>query len=459
MIDLLKISCQISGVIKYLYTLSQDNFIIKSQSYHWVTYSTKTGIDIKFPRYKKKDEDIVLISFSPHKLKNGNKHNADFFSLIEAQEYIESTLRSLGIKRKDFIYWDISAIEIGVNYLSVIPPKTLLECFLFYKTARFHQHHIYKHYYYSAGKDGVKGRNSEKVNRAIDEERVNKNCKIKHYWKAHQRNNETNLMFYELGYCGENVMRFEVKAEIKPKVRESGFSTLESLYDNEALQRCIIYLNKHLQEIFVFNPKDIVEPRKLRTTSESKHFFQTTAKGFWNNKEGRDLREAKKRWLKLPRKTDTKEIVIAEILKAAQDQNSIGNGIKSMSYFHTEESESEVAETPLYRGLTLLKNKRLLIDIGNMTHFCVVTGEDISMQRNGEPYLKREGLRFLKSNNTFRYNKIKEKFLSPKLLNASEEKQIENIEKNIKNRIYNEQHNNISFQRRNYHPNQTQIKF
>lgn len=459
MIDLIKISCQISGVIKYLLTLSQDNFIIKSQCYHWVTYTTKTGIDIKFPRYKKKEEDKVLISFSPHKQKNGNKHNADFFSLFEAQKYIESTLRSLGIERKDFIYWDISAIEIGINYQSVISPQTILECFLFYGNARFHQHHIYKHFYYAEGKDSVKGKRNETVIRKTGESRRNKYCKIKNYWKARQRNNETNLMFYELGYCGANVMRFEVKAEIKKKVKTLGFNTLESLYDKDSLNRCIKCLNKHLQEIFVFNPKDIVEPRKLRTTTECKHFFQSTAKGFWNDKEPRDLREAKKKWLKLPRKTDTKEIVIAEILKAAQDQNSIGKGIKSMSYFHTEESESEVAETPLYRGLTLLKNKRLLIDIGNTTHFCVVTGEDISMQRNGEPYLKREGLRFLKSNNTFRYNKIKEKFLSLKLLNASEEKQIENIEKNIKNRIYNEQHNNISFQRRNYHPNQTQIKF
>jgi len=458
MIDLLKISCQISGVIKYLLTLSQDNFIIKSQSYHWVTYSTKTGIDIKFPRYKKKEEDIVLISFSPHKQKNGNKHNADFFSLMEAQEYIESTLRSLGIERKDFIYWDISAIEIGVNYLSVIPPKTLLECFLFYKTARFHQHHIYKHYHYSAGKDGVKGRNSEKVDRTVDEERENKNCKIKHYWKAHQRNNETNLMFYELGYCGENVMRFEVKAEIKPKVRESGFTTLESIYDEEAFQRCIIYLNKHLQEIFVFNPKDIVDDSKMKKP-QRKHYYQAIGRNFWDVQEGRNFTTSKNKWLKLPRKSDTKEIVIAEILKAAQDQNSTGKDVKSMSYFHTEEFESESEETPFYRGLNLFKNKRLLIDIGNTTHFCVVTGEDISMQRNGEPYLKREGLRFLKSDNPFRYNKIKEKFLSPKLLNASEEKQIENIEKNIKNRIYNEQHNNMSFQRRNYHPNQPQFNF
>ena len=135
MIDLLKISCQISGVIKYLFTLSQDNFIVKSQNYWWVTYTTQTGIDIKFPK-RKKEEDIVFISFSPHKQKNGNKHNADFFSLMEAQKYIESTLKSLSIERKDFVFWDISAIEIGVNYISVIPPKTLLECFLFYRTAR-----------------------------------------------------------------------------------------------------------------------------------------------------------------------------------------------------------------------------------------------------------------------------------------------------------------------------------
>lgn len=457
MIDLIKISCKISGVIKYLFTLSQDNFIIKSQNYWWVTYTTQTGIDIKFPK-RKKEEDIVFISFSPHKQKNGNKHNADFFSLMEAQKYIESTLKSLGIERKDFVFWDISAIEIGVNYISVIPPKTLLECFLFYRTAKFHQHQIYKHYYYSAGKDYVKGKNSENVDRIRDEERANKNCKIKHYWKAHQRDNGENLMFYQLGYCDEDLMRFEVKGENKPKVRESGFTTLESLYDYEALERCIIYLNKHLQEIFVFNPKDIVDHTKL-TEPQRKHYYQAIGRNFWDVQKERNLTTSKSKWIKLPRKSDTKEIVIAEILKAAQDQNSTPKEVKSMSYFHTEVIESESKETPLYRGLNLFKNKRLLIDIGSTTHFCVVTGEDISMQRNGEPYLKREGLRFLKENNPFRYNKIKDKFLSHKLLKSTEEKQIENIEKNIKNRIYNEEHNNISFQRRNYHPNQAQFQF
>ena len=458
MIDMITIGNQHAPVMYQLMGVCQDNFKTKSKDNLWAIYDTGTGIIIRF-KYQNRNLYQVLIDFSPHMQKNGNKHNANSLSLKEAQQYIESTLRSVGIERKDFVFWDVSTVEIGINYKSIISPQTILECFLFYGTARFHQHHIHKHYYYAAGKEGVRGKRNDIVDRKSGDARRNKYCKIKNYWKAHQRKSESNLMFYQLGYCGENVMRFEVKAETKKKVKTLGFNTLESLYDESSFERCISCLNNHLQDIFVFNPKDIVQPRKLRSTTEYKHFFQTTAKGFWDNKEGRDLTEAKKRWIKLPRKSDTKEIVIAEILKAAHDQNSTQKEVKSMSYFRTEEFTEESEETPLYRGLNLFKNKRLLVDIGNTTHFCVVTGEDISMQRNGEPYLKREGLRFLKENNPFRYNKIKDKFLSPKLLNTTEEKQIENIEKNIKNRIYNEQHNNISFQRRNYHPNQTQIKF
>ena len=457
MIDRITVGNQHAPVMYQLMGVCQDNFRIKSQDNLWTVYDTGTGISIRF-KYQNKNLNKVFLDFSPHKQKNGNIHNADPISIKEAQEQIRLTLGNIGIEKRNFIFWDISAIEIGVNYLSVVAPETILQCFLFYKNARFNQHPLYPHYYYAAGKEGVKGKRNDIVDRKSGDARRNKNCKIKNYCKANQTNNQVSLMYYQLGYCEENVMRFEVNAETMAYCKKWGFTTLDSLFDENILERCIIFLKEHLNEIFVFNPKDIVSDKKL-STPERRKYFQAIAKNFWEGKEKRELRTSKDKWLKLPRKSDTKKIVVTEILKAVEVQNNTNSDIKSVSYFRTEEFESESEGTPLYRGLNLFKNKRLLIDIGNTTHFCVVTGEDISMQRNGEPYLKREGLRFLKSNNPFRYNKIKEKFLSPKLLNASEEKQIENIEKNIKNRIYNEQHNNMSFQRRNYHPHQAQINF
>ncbi len=84
---------------------------------------------------------------------------------------------------------------------------------------------------------------------------------------------------------------------------------------------------------------------------------------------------------------------------------------------------------------------------------CRVTRVDISMQKQGSVLLSHTGLKYYFKNDKNEFEKIKNKYLSKKWINANFETQIKELAHNIRNK-----HNNQKISReQKYHPNQVQL--
>lgn len=89
----------------------------------------------------------------------------------------------------------------------------------------------------------------------------------------------------------------------------------------------------------------------------------------------------------------------------------------------------------------------------------MITGEDISMQRQGMPYLKREGMRFIYKNNPRRFLQLKRRFVNKKYWNSDLMTIIRQMEHNIRHTHDNKKYNQQRLVKRIYHPKQLQFNF
>ena len=104
MIDYTSFKTENIEIINNTFSIIKDTFSQEKTETRWRTthkFSNKNGIDIyltydRFGNYIK-----MFIKFSPHSSSNNNIHNANFFSLEEAQISILNTFKSLGIERDD----------------------------------------------------------------------------------------------------------------------------------------------------------------------------------------------------------------------------------------------------------------------------------------------------------------------------------------------------------------------
>ncbi len=464
MIDLMKIRTYdfptVQMVWEYVHSQAYHQTINKSFQKEF----TKNGITILFQ--KEEMGEAVYFTFSPHKQMNGNRHNANSFSLAQAQKTIVKILADFGIEFSQFSTFQVTRLEVGVNYKTTLDSDIVLSSFLMLRTAFFETHEKYEHYKYANSTYRTNSRTKKRT----------PNLVMKHYLKDLQDygNGKTNA---EMGYCEPEVIRTEMKTERAGRVKDIGFEKLSDLYRDNALECCEKFLINKLDYVFVFNPQEI-DKSNLITKTQLKHFYQMTTPYYWRNfltdvpknfgkkerelfkkKQNTALNRAKDNWNKLPKKYNTKEIIIEAIKTAIKTQNSAEFVSKSCGEIHPRETDGKNIGNSTNEGaLQKFLNFYYSIDVVNSdTFYCVITGEDISMQRAGRPYLKRDGLKALKIRNPRRFLQIRDKFLPTDFLKQSEYKQLERIEKNIKNRYNNEKHKKISMIKRNYHEHQPQL--
>lgn len=90
---------------------------------------------------------------------------------------------------------------------------------------------------------------------------------------------------------------------------------------------------------------------------------------------------------------------------------------------------------------------------------CVVTGLDISMQKDNSQYLCFGGLRYYFENDDKIYFELRRKYLREDKYNLMLEDQFYYIAHNIRNRTSNKIHNRRTFEKRNYPKHQLQFLF
>ena len=298
MIDYTSFKTENIEIINNTFSIIKDTFSQEKTETRWRTthkFSNKNGIDIyltydRFGNYIK-----MFIKFSPHSSSNNNIHNANFFSLEEAQISILNTFKSLGIERDDLKYFGVSSIEIGVNFRVDRDAYFILNSALLYSNYFFKETQ-FKHYKIAT--------NENENNKDNDNDKY---LKVKFYIKSEQKKTELDSTYYELGYCDKNIMRFELKLEKINKFKILDFSNIESLFqDNteEILQNFILY---HYERMFFFNLKEI-DTQKLKTKSQFKWFGRWQVNGYWETLNATKRSIARQKYNKTPKKFDLKTI-------------------------------------------------------------------------------------------------------------------------------------------------------
>lgn len=305
MIDYTSFKTENIEIINNTFSIIKDTFSKEKTKTGWRRthkFTNKNGIDIyltfdRFGNYIK-----MFIKFSPHSISNNNIHNANFFSLEEAQISILKTFKSLGIERNDLKYFGVSSIEIGVNFrvnrdtYFILNSALLYGCYFFKETQ-------FKHY-----KIATNDNNNNKDN---DDDKY---LKVKFYIKSEQKKTELDSTYYELGYCDKNIMRFELKLEKINKFKILDFSNIESLFqDNteEILQNFILY---HYERMFFFNLKEI-DTQKLKTKPQFKWFGRLQVTGYWETLSSKKRSKEKQKYNKTPKKFDLKKEIRNNIIE------------------------------------------------------------------------------------------------------------------------------------------------
>ena len=356
MIDYTSFKTENIEIINNTYSIIKDTFSQEKTETGWRTthkFSNKNGIDIyltfdRFGNYIK-----MFIKFSPHSISNNNLHNANFFSLQDAQTSILKTFNSLGIERDNLKYFGVSNVEIGVNFRVDRDAYFILNSALMYGKYFFKETH-FKHY-----------------KTATNDE--HKYLKVKFYIKSEQKKTELDSTYYELGYCDKNIMRFELKLEKINKFKILDFSNIESLFqDNteEILQNFILY---HYERMFFFNLKEI-DNQKLKTKSQFKWFGRWQVNGYWETLNATKRSIERQKYNKTPKKFDLKKEIRNNIIEIFSMKKKgdfpLKTSIKKEEDFPPKKINPQNTQNPLNSSNIYSKlYSSDYIDVGNLPKY------------------------------------------------------------------------------------------
>lgn len=436
----------------------KGTYFISAKEKGWekaTIFSNGNGIKL-YAHFNKYGECYkIMLAFSPHKQLNNNLHNANYFTYKQAQKQIVKTFESVGIRYELFKEFYVSSIEIGINFEVQENAFPILNSALMFGRNYFMTHQKYKHYRFAG--DPGKG----------------KYLKTKFYIKSEQRNGECDRNYFELGYCAQNIMRFETKLKRAEKFKFIEFGNLESLYLENAEEILTEQLLKEFGKIFFFSVKHIKQNNL--TKPQQKKYYQYQVKGFWQNLNTRKLNEEKKYFnTEMPKKINLKKELIEIILKHLELKNyvDIPNEIelKSRSKFLAKYLRFYKPE----KSISIDENagfcfQSAYIGIGKATKFpkfanerkrlCLITGLDISSQKKGSIFLREKNLKLIKVSSPDLYKTLEKKYLKIENKKESEQRQLYLICKNIRDIDSNLRNNRKSFERRTYPKNQLQFKF
>lgn len=454
MIDYTSFKTENIEIINNVYSIIIDTFFKEKTEKGWNNthkFTNKNGINIYLTYDRFENYIKMFIKFSPHSISNNNIHNTNFFSLQEAQTSIIKTFKSLEIERDNFKYFGISNIEIGVNFRVNRDTYFILNSALLYSNYFFKETQ-FKHYK-TATNDN------------------DKYLKVKFYIKSEQKKTELDSTYYELGYCDKNIMRFELKLEKISKFKILDFSNIESLFqDNteEILQKFIL---DNYEKMFFFNLKEI-DTQKLKTKSQIKWYGKWQVTDYWKTLGAKERSVSKKKYNEAPKKFDLKKEIKNNIIDTFSMKKKGDfphkTSIKKEEVFPSKKINIETVNN-LLNSSHVYGNlySSDYIDVGILPKYhrekklCIVTGLNITMQKEKSKYLNQAGLEWLIEHDIETYKKLCEKYLSKrsKNLNLNIESQIEPIAHNIRNTLTNQYHNRKKFEQRNYPDNQLRFDF
>lgn len=398
-------------------------------SFHHKKFGVKLSLDFRksVENGKVVGYGYLEINVSPHYHFNQYRHNGNDFTPYDCIKTIFEILNYLGIEQGEYNELKVVNIEFGLNIILKTYIKNLINGLYLYKRKRF--------------------KTPEQIKKPLYKESdTSKEKTIKAYAKGIQCHEVLNAPEIDI-----NTFRFEVKHKksrpIKSMLKKQTVTALD-LLELETYKIFSQELINEWEQILLIN----LEPNLNGLQSEQMQFITDAKKvDFWENIIAENHRntfgENKKKYYK--------------ILKG---KNNLHTQIKLQiidKLYKFSECANSPQKTPINKGKVCFDEiPSQLIKCEN-AHFskCTVTGLDISIQREGLPYLKREGLRHLYRTNKRRFYQIRDRFMPLEFITKSLEEQIVRIESNIRHTYDNKALCQRLMQERNYHPNQLQFNF
>lgn len=404
---------------------------------------------IKYPSQR------TMVQGSIHKFFNRTNFNGNDFTFENQCNTIINLQDELGINPD---YCKLENIEIGVNLPLPFNPNLVLENHLFHQNTEFCKP-IPNAYYYQAKK-------SHYIIKIYNKTAQYKYELAQVIAKLKQGNiddkTRKDLEFLKAKIeteMKENILRFEIKYTKMQIPNALGIVCLSDLMNPEIVSKFKDLLIQEFEQVYFYdytfreNEMKNAEIIKLKDYRNPK---------YWANLNRRDRYYHKNKFNEMTQKysSNIKSQIINIISQKAdelfgKDLDFLTNNPRKKKeinfglFDHSNIGEESPNKTGKNFSYTSQENFRE----------CVVTGMDISMQREGLPYLKREGLRLLYKTNQRRFYQIRDRFMPMEFITKSLEEQIVRIESNIRHTYDNKALCQRLMQERNYHPNQLQFNF
>lgn len=344
-------------------------------------------------------DNKVEVLFRPHYYFNDNLHNANDFSVDDCIMIINQLINELNLTAytNDL---KIINIEYGINIISPIDCKELVT---------FISYHGKNEFRSDAGLAYSKKSYSETKNGTANKYKI-----IKAYNKGLQFPN----------YCDINTFRFEVKSKKSSYINSLDVNFINDLLKPNTYKTLANELLKEFKNVLILgNSKE----HKTLTKKENNQLNKYLNPNNWYKvKQGHrnNFNQTKKRYFSLLEKTGYNiHTEIENIIK-----NKLGILEKKCADLPPQQKTQKCAYLPI----NIKTNCTPLLK-----HNCIITGLDISMQKEGSFLLSHTGLKYHHTHNRKLFDEVKNKYLTIKWTNADTETQIKEIAHNIRNKVNN----------------------
>lgn len=356
---------------------------------------TKTYKGVLFCFYDNK----VEVLFRPHYYFNDNLHNANDFSTDDCITVVNRLINELYLTEYTNELKIIN-IEYGINVISPIDCKELITFISYHGKNEFKTDTglAYSKKSYSETKNGT----------------ANKYKIIKAYNKG--------LQFPK--YCDINTFRFEVKSKQTKYIKQLGVTTINDLLKPEIYKTLSNELLKEFNDVLILG--DSQEHKNLSKKENNQLNKYLNPNNWFKVKQGHrnQFNKTKERYLKLLNKTGYN--IHTEL------KNIITEKLQNLEQKGAFSTPIEKRQKGAYSTINIIGNCTPLLKQN-----CIITGLDISMQKEGSFLLSHTGLKYYYAHNRKLFDEVKNKYLSVKWFYADTETQIKEIAHNIRNKVSN----------------------
>lgn len=380
---------------------------------------------------------VIEVRGSIHKMSNDGKHNYDQFGLSRIHVALYELADQLSIVTN---HAELKNIEFRVNLLIDYEPRQFINSVIFHKGKKFTYRKERKWEY-----------------------RECSHCQ--YYIKIYDKGLQNNLKKY--------ILRIELKYIKMEKIHDLGIKYISDLLSNAKLEKLKSELLSVFDEILIgdmtFKAEGLsLKEQVLFEKGHSDNFWDANLPKTQNYKDGAQDRKYRAdktffyremdRFRNLLSITgaDSKkknvrnliEIECSNLLRNANDKLGKKGKCVKLTTKHKSTIDEKMCQIDQPEEVNKLCQIDPLLYSDNSIHLndrqkrkCVVTGLDISMQKDDSIYLCTTGVKYYMKNNPKVFAELKKR-LSRKWNDSPLDKQIEEIHHSIRNEHFNKKHNN-----------------